>query len=166
MRAKRIIAIIMLVVIGFLIVFPPLASGGVKISSSSNAILAAEHVYVTIGEISAHRADTLEPSGWFSISNTSTNIDLALVDSSVTVALGSLPLGEYDTIRVTLTNATAIINDTSRKVQLESTVFTIPASFLVRFGAETSVALKIAPELQTAPDTVTLKLSFTALPGT
>lgn len=162
MRAKRIVAVVVLVVIAFLIVFPPLSSGGVRITSSSSTSVPAEHLYVTVGEISAHRADTREPSGWFSITNKSSIIDLAL-NASETIALGSLPLGEYDIVRVTVTNATVMVNGTSRTVQLESRVFTIPVSFLVRFGVQTPIMLKIAPELQGAPDAATLRLSFTAV---
>jgi len=123
-----------------------------------------EHLYVTVGKISAHRSDTSDPSGWFSVTNTSTEVDLTAVNVTVTVALGSLPLGEYDTVRLTVINATAIINNTSKKVDLETTVFTIPVAFLVQFGVQTAIMLKVAPDLQEAADTVNLKLSFTAAP--
>jgi len=164
MRAKRILAVAVLLVIAFLIVFPPLMNGGVKMALSSSSAVAVEHLYVTLGTISAHRSDTPDPSGWFSVTNASTEVDLAAVNMTETVALGSVPLGEYDTVRLTVVNATAIINNTSKKVHLEAAVFTIPVSFLVRFGVQTAIMLKVAPELQEAADTVNLKLSFTAAP--
>jgi uncharacterized protein (UPF0261 family) len=81
------------------------------------------------------------------------------------VALGTLPLGQYETVRVMVTNATAIINGTSQKVQLESRVFTIPVSFLTQFGTSTVIMLKVSPEVQETADGVNLKLSFTGVPA-
>lgn len=162
MRAKRVLAVGVLLVVAFLIAFPPLANGGVKITLSSPSSVRVEHLYITIGEISAHRADTLQPSGWFSVTNRSSRIDLAVVNSSETVALGFLSLGQYDTIRVRITNATAILNNTSKSVQLASTVFTVTVSFLVRFGVQTAIMLKVVPELQETPNVMNLRLSFTA----
>jgi hypothetical protein len=163
MQAKRVIAVAVLVIIAFLIVFPPLASGGVKIALSSSSAVPAEHLYVTVRGIRAHRADTKDPGGWVSITNTSTLVDLAVVNSSETVALGSLSLGQYDRVSVEVTNATAVVNSTSRPVQLASSLFTVPVAFLVRFGLQTSIMLKAAPELQESPKTMSLSLSFTAV---
>jgi hypothetical protein len=164
MRAKRVVAVAVLLVIAFLIVFPPLANGSVKIALSSSSSVPVEHLYVTIRGIKAHRADTHEPAGWFSVANTSTQVDLALVNSSEAVALGFLSLGQYDTISLEVTDATAVVNGISKPVQLTSRVFPVPASFLVRFGAQTAILLKVVPELQVTPDIMNLKLSFTAVP--
>ena len=165
MQAKRIIAAIVLLVIAFLIVFPPLANGGVKVTLSSTASAHADHVYVTFGEISAHRMDTSGPSAWQTISNRSTLVDLTLANMSETIALGTLPLGQYETIRLKVTNATAIVNGTSQKVQLESSVFTISTAFLIRFGTDTLITLNVAPEVQQTTGGVNLKLTFTATPS-
>jgi len=163
MRAKQIVAVVVLLSVTFLIVYPPLANSNVKIAASSSSPVDAEHLYLTIGEISAHRADTREPSGWFTVANQSSRIDLAAVNSTQTIALGSVSLGQYDMIRVRIANATAIVNNTSKRVQLPFTLFTIPVSFLVQLGAQTAVALKIIPELQETPEVFSLKLSFTAI---
>jgi hypothetical protein len=165
MRAKQIVAVVVLIVVASLIVFPPLLNGRVRVTLSSTTSVHADHVYVTIGEISAHRADITGLSGWQSISNKSTRVDLTLANASETVALGTLSLGQYETVRVRVTNATVIINGTSRKVQLESSVFTIPFSFLTGFGADTVIILKVSPEVQETSGGVTLKLSFTAAPA-
>ena len=152
-----------LLLIAFLIVFPPLANGRVKIALSPSSSVPVEHMYVTIREIRAHRADTREPSGWSSVTNASTKVDLAVVNSSETVALGPLSLGQYDTISFEVTDATAVLNNTSKPVQLVSRVFMIPVAFLVRFGAQTAIMLKVVPELQETADIMSLKLSFTAV---
>jgi hypothetical protein len=165
MRAKQIVAVVVLLIVAFLIVFPPLLNGRVRVTLSSTTSIHADHVYVTIGEISAHRADITGLSGWQSISNKSTRVDLTLANTSETVGLGTLSLGQYETVRVKVTNATVIINGTSRKVQLESSVFTIPFSFLARFGADTVIILKVSPEVQETSGGVNLKLSFTATPA-
>ena len=165
MQAKRIIAVIVLAVIAFLIVFPPLANGGVRVTLASTIPVGADQVYVTIGEVSAHRVDISGPSAWQSISNRSTLIDLTAAGMSEVIALGTLPLGQYETVRVIVTNATAVVNGTSQKVQLESSVFTIPVPFLIQFGTDTRIILKVAPEVQSTPDGVTLKLTFTAPPS-
>jgi len=75
-----------------------------------------------------------------------------------------LPIGEYETVRVKVTNATVIINGTSRKVQLESSVFAIPFSFLTRFGTYSVIMLKVAPEVQETSGGVNLKLVFSGVP--
>jgi hypothetical protein len=163
MQAKRVVAVAVLLVIAFLIVFPPLVNGSVKIALSSSSSVAVEHLYLTIREIKAHRADTHEPEGWFSVTNASTQVDLAVASSTETIALGSLSLGQYDSVRLEVTNATAVVNATSKPVQLTSRVFTVPVSFLVRLGAQTVIMLKVVPELQVTAEIVTLKLSFTAV---
>jgi hypothetical protein len=162
MQARRVIGVAVLVIIAFLIVVPPLANGGVKVAMSSSSSVPAEHLYVAVGAIKAHRAGTQELAGWSVITNTSTLVDLATVNSSETVALGPLPLGQYDTISVEVMNATAVINGTSRPAQLMSRVFTVPAPFLVRLGVQTSIMLKVVPELHETPDIISLELSFTA----
>jgi len=164
MRARRIIAVAVLLLVAFLIVCPPLANGGVKVTLSSSPPVGVEHLYVTIREISVHRADTREPEGWFVMTNQSRQIDLSAVNSSQTVGLGSASLGQYDMIRVRVTNATAILNNTSKRVQLPSSVFTVPFSFLVRLGVQTVIMLKVAPELEETPEAMSLRLSFTAVP--
>jgi hypothetical protein len=164
MRAKQVVAVAVLVVVALLLVFPPLLNGGAEVTLSSTTSVQADHVYVTIGEISVHRADISGPSAWQSISNKSTRVDLTLANISETVALGTLPLGEYETVRVKVTNATVIINGTSKKVQLESSMFTIPFFFLTRFGTNTVIVLKVAPEVQETTGGVTLRLAFSAVP--
>jgi hypothetical protein len=165
MRAKQIVAVIVLLAVVFLIIVPPLLNGGVKVTLSSTTSAHADHLYVTIGEISAQRADLSGSSAWQSISNKSSVVDLTLPNMSETVALGTLPLGQYETVRVMVTNATVIINGTSQKVQLESRVFTIPVSFLTQFGTSTVVMLTVSPEVQETADGVNLKLSFTGVPA-
>lgn len=164
MQAKRVVGVAILLVIAFIIVLPPLASGSVKISLSSSSPVPVEHLYVTIGGIKAHSAHTLEPGGWSSVANTSAQVDLAVVNSSMTVALGFLSLGEYDAISVEVTDVTAVLNGTSRPVELASRWFTVSVSFLVGLGAQTTIMVKVVPELQETPDVMNLRLSFTAVP--
>jgi hypothetical protein len=85
-----------------------------------------------------------------------------MVDSTQTIALGSLSLGQYDTIRLRVTNATAIVNNTSKEVRLVSTVFTVPASFFIGFGAQTTVTLKVASNVQDSSGVMNLELTFTS----
>ena len=164
MRPKQILAIAVLLFVAFLIVYPPLASSSVAVALSPSSNLTAEHVYVTIAEISAHRADTLEPSGWSSVSNKTIEVDLAVVNSTQSVALGSLPLGQYDSIRIRISNATAVVNGASKKVQLSSNVFTASVSFMVQLGAQAHVLLKVTSGLDESTGSTTLNLSFNAIP--
>jgi len=165
MRAKRIVAVIVLLVVAFLIVFPPFATGGVRVTLSSMTSVPADHLYLTIGEVSAHRVDISGASGWQVISNKSLLVDLTTANMSETIALGNLPLGQYETLRVKITNATMIVNGVQQRVQLDSSVFPIPVSFLTRLGTDAVITLRVAPEAQTSTDGVNLKLSFTAATG-
>ena len=160
MRAKRVIAIFVLGLVAFLIVYPPLANSSVKVAVTPSSGVAVEHLYVTVEEISAHRADTREPEGWFLLSNQSSVIDLAMLNSTQTTSLGSLSLGQYDMIRIRVTNATAFVNNTSKSVQLQLGVFTVPSSFTVRLGQQTAVVLNVTPDLEITPEKLTLDLSF------
>jgi len=162
MRAKQIIALGVLLMIALLILVPPLLSGSLNVAVSSSSPVSAEHLYLTVGEIRAHRAGASDPSGWSLVTNASRQIDLAVANASQSAASGSLPLGEYDTIRVRVTNATVIVNNTSKQARLASSVFTIPVAFFIEFGVETSVTLKVTPVLEDTPDGPTLELSFTA----
>jgi hypothetical protein len=164
MRARRIIAVIVLLVVAFLIVFPPLMNGGVKVTLSSTISLQADHLYVTISEISAHRLDISGPSAWQSISNKSTLVDLTMTNVSEVVALGGIPLGQYEAIRVKVTNATIITNGASRNLQLESSLISVSVPFLVQFGTDVVVTLKVAPEIQESASGASLKLLMTAMP--
>jgi len=166
MRAKQIIAVGVLVIIALLILVPPLLSGNVNVVISSSSPVSAEHLYLTLREIRAHRVGTSDPSGWSLVTNASRQIDLVIANMSQSAASGSLPLGGYDTIRVRVTNATVIVNNTSKQARLASSVFTIPVAFLIQFGVETSVTLKVTPALEDTPDGPTLELSFTATPVT
>jgi len=165
MRAKRIVAVIVLLVIAFLIVFPPFATGGVRVTLSSTTSVAADHLYLTIGEVSGHRVDISGASGWQVISNKSLLVDLTTANMSETIALGNLPLGQYETLRVKITNATMIVNGVQQRVQLDSSVFPIPVSFLTRLGTDAVTTLEVAPEVQTSTDGANLKLSFIAATG-
>jgi len=164
MRPKQILAIVVLLFIAFLIVYPSLASSSVAVALSPSSSLTVEHVFVTIAEISAHRADTREPSGWSSVSNKTIQVDLAAVNLTQSVALGSLPLGQYDTIRIRISNATVVVNGTSKKAQLSSSVFTASVSFMVQLGAQANVLLKVTSGVNESTGTTTLNLSFTAIP--
>ncbi len=164
MRPKQILAIVVLLFVAFLIVYPPLASSSVAVALSPSSSLTAEHVYVTIAEISAHRADTGEPSGWSSVSNKTIEVDLAAVNSTQSVALGSLPLGQYDSIRIRISNATIVVNGTSKKAQLNSNVFIASVSFMVQLGSQAHVVLSVTSGLDESTSTATLNLSFTTIP--
>ena len=164
MRARRIIAVIVLLVVAFLVVFPPLMNGGVKVTLSSTTSLQADHLYVTISEISAHRLDISGPSAWQSISNKSALVDLTMTNVSEVVALGSIPLGQYEAIRVKVTNATIITNGASRNLQLESSLISVSVPFIVQFGTDVVVTLKVAPEIQESASGASLKLPITAVP--
>jgi len=164
MRPKQILAVAVLLFVAFLIVYPPMASGSVAVALSSSSSLTAEHVYVTIAEISAHRAETSEASGWSSVSNRTTQVDLVAVNSTQSVALGSLPLGQYDTIRIRVSNATVVANGASKKAQLSSNVFTASVSFMIQLGGQAHVLLKVTSGLDESTGTATLNLSFTAIP--
>ena len=149
--------------VAFLILYPPLANSSVRVALSPSSRLAVEHLYVTIEQISAHRADTREPDGWFLVSNQSSLIDLAAVNSTQTAGLGLISLGQYDVIRVRIANATAFVNNTSKRVELPSSVFSVPVSFTVGLGMQAVVMLEVVSHLEAKQEPLTLDLAFTAV---
>ncbi len=165
MRKKQIIATCVLLLVAFLVVFPPLASGSVTVALSSSSSVPAEHVYVTIETISAHRADTREPSGWFLVSNRSVRVDLAVANLSQAIGLGSLSLGEYDTIKLKITNATMVVNNTFKNLQLGYEDFTVSVSFFIQLGSKVSVLLSVISDIEEETGGgPTLTLTFSATP--
>jgi hypothetical protein len=165
MRAKRIIAVVVLLVIAFLIVFPPLMNGGVKVTLFSTASVHADHLYVTISEITAHRSDISGPSAWQSISNKTILVDLAMTKTNEVIALGSLPLGQYESVNVKVTNATMIANGNSQVLQLESTQITVPTPFLIQLGKDAIITLRVTPEIRETTSGASLRLPFEVVPA-
>ena len=165
MRAKQIVAIAVLLFVAFLVVYPPLASSTVAVVLSPSSSLPVEHLYVTIVEVSGHRADTAHPSGWSSISNKSVQVDLAAANSSQLIGLGVVSLGEYDMIRVRISNATTVADGMSKGVQLSSGVFTVSVPFLVRLGMQADVLLRVESTLDESSGSPILDLVFVSTPS-
>jgi len=165
MRAKRIVAIAVLLFVAFMVVYPPLASSAVAVALSPSSSLPMEHLYVTIVEVSGHRADTAQPSGWLSISNKSVQVDLAATNSSQLIGLGIVSLGEYDMIRVRISNATAVVDGASKGVQLSSGVFTVSVPFLVRLGMQADVLLRVESNVDESSGGPVLDLVFVSTPS-
>jgi hypothetical protein len=145
LNSKQIVAAISAVVLLFILVYPTFATGTVAVQVHSSTIEKAEHIYVTIRELSVHHSAKPTSEGWELVSNQSQTIDLiSLENSSVLLGRGQIALGDYDTIRMEITNVTWVFNGTTTKLELESSRVQSNIDFTVQAGRESLITLVLS----------------------
>jgi len=148
-NSKQIVAAVSVVTLLVILIYPALSTGTVSVVIRSSKIDDAEHVYVTIDNLWAHQAGQANHEGWELISNRSRTVDLVFLANS-TSALGKndLPLGNYDSIRVEVSNVTWAYNSTTTKLELESRELVASVEFTVKAGKESSITLNLTGHQQ------------------
>ena len=142
MNSKQIVAVVGILALLAVIVYPALSTGPVSITVGSMRGEKADHIFVTIDDVWAHRAGQVSPEGWELISNQSQTVDLvALSNSSATLGKGTLSVAKYDMVRVDVSNVTWVYNKTSTQLQVESSQIPTNVEFTIVSGKETVIAL-------------------------
>jgi hypothetical protein len=141
-NSKQVVAVVGLVALLIIIVYPALSIGSTSLLVRSTKINEADHVYVTIGNTWAHRLGRSSSEGWELISNQSQTVDLVtLADSTTALGKGSLSVSQYDMIRIDISNVTWVYNNTSSKLHVETTELPANVEFTVVAGKESVITL-------------------------
>lgn len=166
LNTKQIVAAISAVALVIILVYPILATGTVAVQIRSSAIEKAEHVYVTIGEVWVHHTAKSVSEGWKLVSNKSQTVDLvALATSSELFGKGQVELGDYDSIRFQISNATWVFNSTATELELESSLIQSNVDFVVQAGRDSVIVIVLTGHQEEKGGTVFFVPTLTASQG-
>jgi len=139
---KQVIAAIGVIVLLVMVVYPALATGTIAVSINAGKISLADHVYVTLTDISGHRAGQSGGQGWELIANQSRTIDLVTMGNSPTIlGTGQIPVSSYDMIRIDIANVTWVYKQNSTNLQLQSSLVSVNLNFTIQ--AQKSVGIEM-----------------------
>ena len=109
----------------------------------------ADHVFVTIGGVWVHRSGQSGSEGWQLISNQSQTVDLVTLENTTTLfGKGQISLGDYDTVRMEISNITWVFNKTTTNLEVESSQIQSNLDFTVQAGRETIITLVLTGQQQ------------------
>lgn len=149
MNSKQIVAAVAVIALVIILVYPALSTGTVSILVRSEKLENADHVYLTIDNIWAHRAGRPSQEGWELVLNQSQTIDLVpLVNSTTSLVKDEVSISRYDAIRLEISNVTWVFNKTSTKLQLQLSEFHAELEFVVQGGRESVITLAISGRQQ------------------
>jgi hypothetical protein len=143
MNSKQVVAAISAIILIVILIYPALSSGSLSISLKSTNIPDANHVFVTIKSLWAHRTGQNQNQGWELVFNSTENVDLTSLVNSPEVINGKAPVAAYDTLRVDLSNVTWVFNGTSSNLQLESDQLSSSLDFTVRSSQDLPLIIVI-----------------------
>lgn len=130
-----------------ILVYPAVSVGTVSVSLASARIIKADHVYVTIDRVWAHPTSQAAGGGWVLVSNQSVSADLvSLQNSSKFLGFGQIASGDYDAIRIEVSNVTWVFNKTTKNLGIASPEIDGAIDFTV--GAETTTAILVTVSSQ------------------
>ena len=148
MNSKQVVAGVAVVVLIVILVYPSVSTGTVSVSIRAASIGKADHVYVKIGGIWAHPTNQAG-AGWTSVVNQSETIDLVtLQNSSKFLGKGQIASGQYDQVRIEVTNVTWVFNKTTKNLGITSPELQAPLDFAVGTGSGASITLTITGQEQ------------------
>ena len=132
-----------------ILVYPALSTGTVSILVRSGAISNADHVYVSVGNFWAHRSGRASSEGWELIVNQTQTLDLVSLQSTIfPFGKGQVSLGNYDGVRMDISNVTWVFNKTTTSLGITSPELQAPLLFTVGSGSGATVSLTITAQKQ------------------
>jgi len=145
MTAKKIVAVFLTCIILFLLVYPSIGSGTLQLRVKNTPVKTeqtVERIYVTYRLVTAHPSNMANDSGWRVVANETRRLELvALTNTTELFVQSRLAAGEYDKIKIQITNASAIVNGTEVKLEAPPRDVTIVVEFTLRIERETIVLL-------------------------
>ncbi len=145
MTAKKIVAVFLTCIILFLLVYPSIGSGTLQLRVKNTPVKTeqtVERIYVTYRLVTAHPSNMANDSGWRVVANETRRLELvALTNTTELFVQSRLAAGEYDKIKIQITNASAIVNGTEVKLEAPPRDVTIVVEFTLRIDRETIVLL-------------------------
>ena len=149
MNSKQVVAAVSAVILVVMLVYPAVSTGTISVSLRSTAIGKADHVYVTIDTIWAHSKGQASGAGWKVVSNQSVNVDLVSLENSTRLlGTGQIPSGDYDSIRIQVSNVTWVFNKTTTALGIASPEIDGTLDFTVGAGKGTNVLITLSSQQQ------------------
>jgi hypothetical protein len=146
-NSKQVVAAVSAVVLVVILVYPAVAVGTVSVSIASARISKADHVYVTIDRVWAHPKGQASGGGWVIVSNQSVSADLvSLQNSSRFVGSGQIASGDYDAIRIQVSNVTWVFNKTTTNLGVASPEIGGTIDFTVGAARATTILVTVSPQ--------------------
>lgn len=147
MNSKQVVAAISTLVVAAILIYPTLSVGTVSVSLASAKLNKADHVYVTIDRVWAHPAGQASGSGWVILSNQTVSADLVSVQNSTTsLGSGQISSGDYDGIRIEVTNVTWVYNKTKTNLGIVSPQIDGTIDFTVGAARQTTIVITLSPQ--------------------
>lgn len=163
MIKRQIVAAASLIAVFLLFTYPSFATGSLSVKLTAQSEGNMEHLYVTFTSVMVHKAGVGENVGWVTLFNRTATIDILTVRNVTDLlAQGRISVGNYDRLRLTISNATGVLNGTSRNIELPSTQFTVPITFTMSAGSETIVVITMTARVQEEGGNLTMSPLFTA----
>jgi hypothetical protein len=146
-NSKQVVAAISAIVLVIILVYPAVSVGTVSVVLASTRIKKADHVYITIDSIWAHPKGQATGGGWVLISNQSLSTDLvSLENSSRFLASGQISSGDYDSIRIEVSNVTWVFNKTRTTVGVASPDIDGSVDFSVGAARTASILITLSSQ--------------------
>jgi len=146
-NSKQILAAASAVVLIVILVYPSVSVGTLTVSLTSSKLTNAEHLYVTINTIWAHPKGQATGGGWVLVYNKTVNADLAaLQNSSMILGSGQISSGDYDQIRIEVSNATWVFNKTSTPLGVASPEIDGNLDFTVGAAKATTILITLTSQ--------------------
>jgi hypothetical protein len=147
LNSKQVVAAVSAVVLIVILVYPAVSVGTVSVSLASARINKADHVYVTINRVLAHPKGQATGAGWVIISNQSVSADLvSLQNSSRFLGSGQIASGDYDAIRIEVSNVTWVFNKTTASLGIASPEIDGSIDFTVGASRATTILVTVTSQ--------------------
>lgn len=144
-NSKQIVAAIGIVALLIIVVYPALTTSTVALQVQSIKIDKADHVYVTVNSVWAHRAGQASEVGWELVSNQTKMIDLvSLANSQTALGKGEISVADYDMVRIQISNVSWVFNKTTTHLSVQSPELPTDLDFTVKAGQETMITLVLS----------------------
>ena len=154
MNSKQIVGIVGVIALLVILIYPAFATGSISVVVRSSSISNADHIYVIIDDVWAHRAGQVSPAGWELVWNKSSTVDLvSLANSTLTLGKGTVSAAQYDVVKLDVGNVTWVYNKTTTPLQVESTEIPTNIEFNVVAGKMSTVTLVLTGHVETLQGT-------------
>ncbi len=149
LNSKQVVAAVGVALLLIILIYPAISTSGVSVTVRSTKIEGADHIYVTVDGIWAHRRGRASTVGWTLVANQSQAIDLiSLVNSTKSLGAGQVPVASYDAVRLELSNVTWVFNKTTTRLTIVSPQLDASLEFTATVGRESSITVVLGGQQQ------------------